>query len=54
MGNMSLDYVGLHVWSMETINGHGESQVGTYRANGLGSVNDGYEACTEGLRWLKD
>ena len=34
--NMSLGYVGVQVWSSETVHGHGEGQVETGCADGLG------------------
>ena len=49
MCNMSLGYVAMQVWSTETIDGHGEGQVETDHADGLGAVNDVHEPWTEGL-----
>ena len=36
------------------IDGHGEGQVETCRADGLGAVKDEHEAWTEGPRWPED
>jgi hypothetical protein len=47
--------VGVHVWSKEMVDGHGEGQVETYPADGLGVVMDGHEAWTdEPTSWPKD
>lgn len=51
---MSLGYGGVQVWSTNMIDGHGEGEVETCRADGLGAVKDGHEAWTKGPRWLKD
>ena len=51
---MSLGCVGVQVWSTETIDGHGECQVETCHADGLGATKDGREAWTEGPRWPED
>ena len=51
---MSLGCVGVQVWSSETVNGHGEGQVETCCADGLGAVKDEREAWTEGPRWPED
>jgi hypothetical protein len=44
----------VQVWSTKTINEHGEGQVETGRADGLGAMKDEYETWTEGPRWLED
>jgi hypothetical protein len=51
---MFLDCVGVQVWSIETVNGHGKGQVETYPADGLGVVKDGHEAWTDEPSWPKD
>ena len=51
---MSLGYVGVQVWSTETVDEHGEGQVETCRVDGLEAVKNRHEAWTEGPRWLKD
>jgi len=51
VGNMSLGYLGVQVWSTETADGYGEGQVEMCRADGLGAVKDGREA-DQGARGL--
>jgi hypothetical protein len=51
---MFLDCVGVQVWSIETVNGHGKGQVETYPTDGLGVVKDGHEAWTDEPSWPKD
>ena len=48
---MSLGYVGVQVWSTETVDGYGEDQVEICHADGPGAVKDGREG-DQGARGL--
>ena len=40
---MSLGYVGVQAWSIETVDGHEEGHVEACRADGLGALKDEHE-----------